>query len=188
MKRKDLTGQKFGYLTVVEMLYHYNGGRHTHCKCLCDCGNEHIISADHLQKRNNVSCGCMSNYHRAINNRTNEIGNKYGRLTIIDIDYSVKPSIAICECDCGEIIRVIKADVVNFHTQSCGCLQSEMTSQANEKDFTDVVSDSGVILKRRAYKNSYGVWMWHCKCPICEKEFVALPAKVMGQSYNILWM
>ena len=130
----------------------------------------------------------MSNYHRAINNRTNEIGNKYGRLTIIDIDYSVKPSIAICECDCGEIIRVIKADVVNFHTQSCGCLQSEMTSQANEKDFTDVVSDSGVILKRRAYKNSYGVWMWHCKCPICEKEFVALPAKVMGQSYNILWM
>ena len=30
MKRKDLTGQKFGHLTVIEMLYRYNGDRHTY--------------------------------------------------------------------------------------------------------------------------------------------------------------
>ena len=179
MKRKDLTGQKFGHLTVVEMLYRYNGGRHTHCRCVCDCGNEHVISADKLQKRKNVSCGCMSNYYRIINNRTNEIGNKYGRLTIVDIDYNIKPSVAICECNCGEIVRVSKADVVSGHTQSCGCLQSERASVVNEKDFSNIVSDAGVIIKRKAYKNSYGVWMWHCECPICGKEFVALPAKVM---------
>lgn len=179
MKRKDLTGQKFGHLIVIEMLYRYKGGRRTYCKCICDCGNEHIISADKLQKRENISCGCMSNYYRAINNRTNETGNKYGRLTIIDIDYSVRPSIVICECDCGEIIRVVKADVISGHTQSCGCLQSERTSMANEKDFTDIVSDAGVVIKRKAYKNSNGVWMWYCECPICGKEFIALPAKVM---------
>ena len=179
MKRKDLTGQKFRHLTVIEMLYGYNGDRHTHCRCICDCGNEHIISADHLQKRKNPSCGCMSNYYRTINNRSNEIGNKYNRLTIIDIDYSIKPSIAVCECDCGEIISVNKADVISGHTQSCGCLQSERTSQTNEKDFTDVISDAGVVLKRAAYKNSHGVWMWYCKCTICGNEFVALPAKVM---------
>lgn len=179
MKRKDLTGQKFGHLTVVEMLYHYNGGRHTHCKCICDCGNEHIISADKLQKRENVSCGCMSNYYRTINNRTNEIGNKYGRLTIIDIDYNERSSIAICQCDCGEIVRTSKTGVVSGHTQSCGCLQSERASMANEKDFTNIVSDTGVVIKRRAYKNSRGVWMWYCKCPICDEEFIALPAKVM---------
>lgn len=180
MNKKDLTGQKFGHLTVVEMLYRYNGGRRTYCKCLCDCGNEHIIGADHLQKRKNASCGCMSNYYKAINNRTNEIGNKYGRLTVLDIDYDVSPSVAICECDCGKVIKAVKADVVSLHTQSCGCLQSEMTSKANEKDFTNVVSDSGVILKRRAYKNSHGVWMWYCECPICGKEFIALPARVIS--------
>jgi hypothetical protein len=121
----------------------------------------------------------MSNYYRTINNRTNEIGNKYGRLTIIDINYDIKPSIAICECDCGKIINVIKADVVSCHTQSCGCLQSERASMANEKDFTDVISDSGVVIKRRAHKNTNGVWMWYCVCPICDEEFIALPAKVI---------
>ena len=54
-----------------------------------------------------------------------------------------------------------------------------MTSKANEKDFTDVISDSGVVLKRRAYKNFHGVWMWYCDCPICGNEFIALPAKVI---------
>ena len=179
MKRKDLTGQRFGHLTVIEMLYRYKGSRRTYCRCLCDCGNEHIIESSHLQKRKNVSCGCMTSYYRAINNRTNEIGNRYGRLTIIDIDHSTRPSMAICECGCGKTIRAIKTDVVRCHTQSCGCLHSEITSQSNEKDFTDVISDAGVVIKKRAYKNSYGTWMWYCDCPICGKEFIALPAKVM---------
>lgn len=159
------------------MLYRYNGGKHTYCKCECECGNEKIICIDHL-KRKNISCGCKATYYRSINNRTNEIGKKFGRLTIIDIDYSKKPSIAKCKCDCGNEIHIYKADVVSGHTQSCGCLQSDRTSESNTKDFSDIKSESGVIIVDKAYKKN-GVWWWNCICPICNNIFQALPAKVI---------
>jgi len=40
--RKDLTGQKFGMLTPVEWI---RGGR---WRCVCDCGNESIVSTHYL--------------------------------------------------------------------------------------------------------------------------------------------
>jgi len=154
-KRKDLTGQKFGHLTVIEMLYDYekSGKKRTVCRCICDCGNEKIADPWHIQNRPNASCGCMVKYYRALHNRTNEIGNKYGRLLITGIDYSVKPSVAICKCDCGNIIRRNKAEVVCGDIQSCGCLHRDRVAEVNTKDFTDMVSDSGVVFVSRAYKN-----------------------------------
>lgn len=53
----DLTGMKFGRLTVVECV-----GRNKHgnamWKCLCDCGEETIVSSVHLKIGNTKSCGC----------------------------------------------------------------------------------------------------------------------------------
>lgn len=175
-----MVGQRFGSLTVIEMLFRYKNNKHTYCRCICDCGNEAIIEATHLQNRKNPSCGCMTSYYRSINNRTNEIGLKFNRLKILNIDYSIKPSVAICECECGSIIKVSKADVVSGHTKSCGCLQAEKASKANEKDFTGMRSKSGVVIKSKAYKNQNGVWLWNCICPLCQKIFIALPAKVMS--------
>lgn len=78
MKRKDLTGTRFGHLTVKEMLYGYRG-RKTFCRCVCDCGSEKIIQVDNLKRGNQISCGCMTSYYRSLNNRTNEIGMKYNK-------------------------------------------------------------------------------------------------------------
>lgn len=162
------------------MLYGYNNGRRTYCRCLCDCGNEKIICVEHLKRRENPSCGCMTTYYRTIHNRTNEIGKKYGRLTIVDIDYSVRPSIAKCICDCGKRINANKAEVIYGHTRSCGCLQSEKISKRTVKDFTNCESESGVRIIERDYKNKRGVWIWKCICPICGNTFSALPAKVLS--------
>lgn len=108
------------------------------------------------------------------------IGQKFGRLTILSEDFSVRPTGARCICDCGNYITVARADVVSGHTQSCGCLRLERITESNEKDFTDMVALSGVRLCKRAYKNSHGVWMWECECPLCGNSFVALPAKIMS--------
>lgn len=48
----DLTGQKFGRLTVIK----YVGKSNWLCKC--DCGNEKIVSTTHL-KNDTKSCGCL---------------------------------------------------------------------------------------------------------------------------------
>lgn len=55
-KIKDLTGQKFGRLTVVEMVPKTT--RKTYWVCECECGNQKIARSDHLQAGSCTSCGC----------------------------------------------------------------------------------------------------------------------------------
>lgn len=58
-KFKDITGQKYGRLTVVERVYPPNRKR-AWWRCVCDCGNEKITSSDMLKRGGVRSCGCMA--------------------------------------------------------------------------------------------------------------------------------
>lgn len=84
-KIKDLTGQKFGRLTVL-----YRGENNKHHKaqwwCKCDCGNPELVLVIgcHLTNGNTKSCGCYSSESRkdcsnkhTINNNFNLLG-EYG--------------------------------------------------------------------------------------------------------------
>lgn len=57
MAIKDITGQRFGKLTVLELAEKDNRGE---CKwlCKCDCGNTKVVYGYHLRKGHTVSCGC----------------------------------------------------------------------------------------------------------------------------------
>lgn len=56
---KDLTGQRFGRLTVVERAP--SGKRYaTKWYCKCDCGNTVIVLAGHLGNGHTQSCGCIA--------------------------------------------------------------------------------------------------------------------------------
>lgn len=58
----DLTGQKFGKLTVIERAEDYikpNGRKVLRWKCKCDCGNEVIVRGDSLKGNKTTSCGCV---------------------------------------------------------------------------------------------------------------------------------
>lgn len=66
MPRKmiDLMGQKFGKLTVVELLIISNQGKNgnkqqTTWKCLCECGNYHNVTTSNLRAGQVRSCGCL---------------------------------------------------------------------------------------------------------------------------------
>ena len=52
----DLTGQRFGKLTVLSATE--NKGRNTAWLCKCDCGNEKIILTNALRSGRSKSCGC----------------------------------------------------------------------------------------------------------------------------------
>lgn len=57
---KDITGQHFGKLTAISpILDKEEQGHSKKWKCLCDCGNEVIVTTDALQKGNTMSCGCL---------------------------------------------------------------------------------------------------------------------------------
>lgn len=57
MKFIDLTGQKFGRLTVLKRVE--NKGTSIYWLCKCDCGNEKIIRGDSLKQGLTNSCGCL---------------------------------------------------------------------------------------------------------------------------------
>jgi len=49
MKKIDLTGQKFGRLTVLSEVER-NTGRHVMWICECECGTRTVASGDHLKR------------------------------------------------------------------------------------------------------------------------------------------
>lgn len=55
--RLDLTGQRFGVLTVLEPADNISGK--TAWSCLCDCGTECIVKTKYLRNGKTRSCGCL---------------------------------------------------------------------------------------------------------------------------------
>lgn len=72
--RKDLTGQRFGRLTVLEFVP--DESKKTRWKCKCDCGNQKIIHGNHLLSGNTKSCGCLSQENAKRQGENNKVHNK----------------------------------------------------------------------------------------------------------------
>jgi len=57
---KDLTGQRFGRLTVINRSTRKSKSYHSFWYCICDCGNYAEIREVSLRNRHTRSCGCLS--------------------------------------------------------------------------------------------------------------------------------
>lgn len=57
--RKDLTGKKFGYLTVICDVGRNKSGNIL-WECKCDCGNKKIVPGGKLTSGRATNCGCMT--------------------------------------------------------------------------------------------------------------------------------
>lgn len=69
--KKDLTGTRFGRLTVVDEAP--KKGKKTRWNCECDCGRESIVNTSNLTTGHALSCGCLNrevNRNRAIERNT----------------------------------------------------------------------------------------------------------------------
>lgn len=177
---KDFSGQKIGKLEILQRAPNKIAGGKTRTmwSCICECGNNIDVSTDYLRRSSCPSCGCETIKMKKEKNRTNNIGEKHGRLKIIDVIWDEGKAKAVCKCDCGNDYIGIKADIISGHTQSCGCLQSERASESNTKDWSGIISNYGVEFICKDHMNNKGQWMWKCKCGVCRNYFVALPAKV----------
>lgn len=56
----DLTGEKFGRLTVLSKAVHLVGSRAKHWHCQCVCGNAVMVREASLRNGYTASCGCVS--------------------------------------------------------------------------------------------------------------------------------
>lgn len=121
---KDITNIKFGRLTA---LYPTEKRKGTSIvwHCICECGTECDVSVSDLG-RTVFSCGCYKKECAKNNGKKfiiNLIGNKYGKLTVVDyVEIDKKGSYWKCKCDCGNETIVSARCLTNGHTMSCGCM------------------------------------------------------------------
>ena len=102
----DLTGKKFGRLTVIERVSHKSP--HAYWLCECDCGSKLIlVRGTYLRKGNIKSCGCLHKDHAkelGLNNR------KYSNCTICGSDKHYAKG--MCK-NCYEVDRRNKIKYMN---------------------------------------------------------------------------
>lgn len=132
----DLTGQRFGRLTVVRRATPTPSGK-TRWECLCDCGEQTVVQTSclRLRKRPTRSCGCLRALHNTAR-RQDLRGRRVGRLLVLAFAgaKSSKIQLWLCLCDCGRRVTVdgtrLRARTTVGQTRSCGCLRQD-SARAN---------------------------------------------------------
>ncbi len=140
-RRQDLTGQRFGRLTVLEDTGRYNKGSQCIWRCRCDCGNEVETTSSQLLAGYKKSCGCLARSRRrapldaeprAGSPRPEPedwTGKRFGNLTVLSYaGKKGKQPFWLCRCDCGKELEVRQSNLQSGHTRSCGCLVRQQVS------------------------------------------------------------
>lgn len=99
---EDLSGQRFGRLTVKKFAYKKHG--YYYWECVCDCGNVRIVQLNNLKSGSTVSCGCYLRDITSERSRADITGERFGKLTAIrPLNKRDKWDQILWElkCDCG---------------------------------------------------------------------------------------
>ena len=149
MKEHGVENSKW---TVIE----YKGNRKWLCRC--ECGNEKEVNTQCLVKGTSKDC-----------KECTEVGNRYGRLTVIKRDPELsndKKIKWICQCDCGNICSIVSSRLHSGQTQSCGCLNKEIFyKNCVEKDITNMRFGKLVAIRKIGQdKNKQNIWECKCDC------------------------
>ncbi|MCD7801304.1 MAG: transcriptional regulator [Clostridiales bacterium] len=141
----DLTGRRFGSLTVVGPT-EKRENRRIVWECRCDCGNTEYVQTQYLKDGSTKCCKTCQKENRPKRDIT---GQRFGSLTALypterrDRDQSV---IWHCRCDCGNEVEHSCAELQRKSYISCGCRKRLAEEQL--KDRTTHVDGTTVELLR----------------------------------------
>lgn len=150
----DITGNKYGRLTVIQQDYQFQKNKKISgaCwKCKCQCGKEISVRGNALKSGNTKSCGCLHSERVFQANFKNLTGQRFGKLIVLQIidkdcnrNYLYK-----CLCDCGGETVVRSQHLMSGRTTSCGCLKSK-----GEEAISKILNDNKIHFeKQKTFKN-----------------------------------
>ena len=129
----DLSGNRFGKLTVVELLEDRTANHQRRWLCRCDCGQTCTPTTNSLNTGNTTSCGCTRHQKlvaRHAKRRGNLLGELFGYLEVLKmLEERTKDDkvLWLCECQhpddtgaCGLKVKVDTYRLKSGHTQTCG--------------------------------------------------------------------
>lgn len=157
----DITGQRFGYLTVLYPS-RINGRFAWHCKC--DCGKEIDVDSNNLRKGKVKSCGCQTSKlisEKLIKDLT---GKRFGYLIVLEKTEKRDSGGVVwkCKCDCGNICYIPTSNLNRNHTRSCGCKTGEMISE--KKKLHLIGQRFGKLEVKEELPSINGESKWKCQC------------------------
>lgn len=176
---KDLTGQTFQYLTVLERtdnMVFKNNKIKVRWLCECVCGKQVIKYSRALKVTDKpVSCGCMTPKPKA---KYNLEGQVVGFLTVIDKS-STKGAhrnlLWNCICECGKTLLISTAMLVNNEKKSCGCKTKAETSGTHGMHRTPTwISWSS--MRQRCTKEYHKSYEYYKDVPIDKEWLVSFEA------------
>ena len=128
----DLTGMKFGRLTVLQRSVRKSKSRNLYWICLCSCGTVREILGDSIKSGKTLSCGCL--HKDAGRRRADDLtGQSFGRLRVVGRDESKKRTAWLCRCNCGNEVVVTSLGLKSGTSRSCGCYQRDRAAEAQTK-------------------------------------------------------
>ena len=163
----DLTGRKFGRLTVCRPL---EERRHHKVvwECQCDCGKTVSVVSSYLKNGRTDSCGCLK---RAIKRKpiTDLTGQRFGNLVAISPTEERENGSVVweCRCDCGNTVFIKSGRLRHGGAVSCGCMPKRTTA----KDLTGQRFGRLVVL-RDSEKRSNKHVVWECQCDCGNTTYV----------------
>lgn len=153
----NLVGLRFGRLLAIERIPTSHNIKRTKYRCVCDCGQEKIISGEVLSYGDSKSCGCLRRELFSKRNIKDLTGKKFGLLTAIERaedSIGVKKIVYRCKCACGNEITTTAANLYSLKTRSCGCIHKNRGKYAveyDEKQKTTLIINNMRSLVRLAF-------------------------------------
>lgn len=127
--KNDLTGKRFGRLTVIGEDRNVSGQKRWRCKC--DCGTEVSVTSGHLNAGTTTSCGCV-----AKERQPDLTGMRFGSLVVSGKSGEQNAgggTMWNCVCDCGNKCQKSTGHLTSGAVRSCGCSWHESAVKAGEK-------------------------------------------------------
>lgn len=173
MAFNDLTGQKFGKLTVLYRTDDHiskNGNKRVVWHCKCDCGNETDVMALNLTRSHTLSCGCSREDGRKPLTR-DVTGQRFGNLVGIRKIENASRTKWLFKCDCGNEVEAYLVNVTSGRTKSCGkkCGLKNHPYEGRKTlgfrgDLTGQRFGRLLVLEQLADKDRYTQFLCQCDC------------------------
>ncbi|MGX8715089.1 MAG: hypothetical protein ACSW8A_05000 [Lachnospiraceae bacterium] len=128
-EQQSLAGMRVGRLTVLEKTEERRR-RYVLWRCRCECGREVLVEGYRLKNHLVMSCGCL----RGSDRPRNLTGLRFGRLTVIRKLEEKKGArrLWLCECSCGNQVKVTGDALLSGSTVSCGCARLDALARVRE--------------------------------------------------------
>jgi len=149
----DLSGQRFGRLTVTGRAMNRKGA--AMWLCMCDCGNDTVVLGSYLRRGITRSCGCLSKQMAWSTDPVDLVGQRFGKLTVIARNHTKPGTRWDCVCDCGNTTTVTRGNLTRRGIKSCGC------GQHPKLDFVGQRFGHYTVIERHEFSHDL---KWVCRC------------------------